>query len=145
MKAYLFFLLAALSLCPAVVAADEDVSPVIIDYFYEPNSSDCVRVQEQIFPELQERFETFYTINKYDIGIETNIMRESLTQRRRDAKVRGAFTMKERKGKEGEPEFRQPSAAGKNDGKLVFLGIIIGVMVTALESVCTGQVLGSDY
>ena len=61
--------------CSYIATAKDVFSPVIIDYFYEPGCSDCARVQEQIFPELQERFETFYTINKYDIGIKTNIMR----------------------------------------------------------------------
>lgn len=68
--------------CPTSFAQDaspvafaQNVAPVIIDYFYEPGCPDCMKVKNQIMPELEERFETFYVLNKYDLGIKTNVIR----------------------------------------------------------------------
>lgn len=69
------------SLCPILaVAGNEagelsDIPPVIIDYFYEPGCPDCIRVREQIIPELEERVEGFYVLNKHDVGIESNVIK----------------------------------------------------------------------
>lgn len=65
--------------CLAVACAalgDElaDTPPVIIDYFYEPGCPDCLRVREQIIPLMDERFEGFYELNKYDMGLKSNVI-----------------------------------------------------------------------
>ncbi|OGV62374.1 MAG: hypothetical protein A2283_17745 [Lentisphaerae bacterium RIFOXYA12_FULL_48_11] len=50
-------------------------SPVVIDYFYEAGCADCFRVKNQVMPDLQERFEGFFTINNYDVGVKSNVIR----------------------------------------------------------------------
>ncbi|OVE75494.1 hypothetical protein BVX97_04385, partial [bacterium E08(2017)] len=52
----------------------EDLEPVIIDYFYEPGCPECLKVKKQIMPVLEERFDTFYVLNRYDVGITTNVI-----------------------------------------------------------------------
>ena len=51
-----------------------DIPSVVIDYFYEAGCPDCFRVRDQILPVLRERYEGFHTLNKYDIGIKTNVI-----------------------------------------------------------------------
>ena len=51
-----------------------DVPPVIIDYFYEAGCPDCLKVRQQVLPELQERFEGFYCLNYHDLNERTNVM-----------------------------------------------------------------------
>jgi len=48
------------------------VTPVVVDYFYEAGCPDCIKVNERIMPELQNRFQGFYTVNKYDINAKSN-------------------------------------------------------------------------
>jgi len=52
-----------------------DVSPVIIDYFYEPGCPECIRVRSEVLPKLKNRFEGFYRLNEYDTGMKTNVIR----------------------------------------------------------------------
>lgn len=49
-------------------------SRVIIDFFYEAGCADCNRVKNQVLPDIKERFEGFYVINNYDVGIKTNVI-----------------------------------------------------------------------
>lgn len=51
------------------------VSPVIIDYFFEPGCEECLRVDSEVIPVLQERYEGFYVLNKWDIGIEDHYLK----------------------------------------------------------------------
>jgi len=72
-------LAAALSvaLCGGIEAGagtSPDVS-VVIDCFYEAGCPDCNRVRDQVMPELRARFEGFHTLNRYDVGIKTNVLR----------------------------------------------------------------------
>ena len=79
-----------LSLKPAVYAAallvllfsgrvragdDTGLPPVIIDYFYEPGCADCYRVRDNVMPGLKERFEGFYELRRWDLGIKSNVVR----------------------------------------------------------------------
>lgn len=48
---------------------------ISVDFFFEPGCSDCARVRAEILPELEERYEGFYVINDYDIGIDENYLR----------------------------------------------------------------------
>ena len=50
------------------------VSPVVIDYFYEVGCPECNRVREQVLPELEERFEELYLLNSRDVGIKSNVV-----------------------------------------------------------------------
>lgn len=51
-----------------------DLPPVIIDYFYEPGCADCFRVRNHVLPGLEEAYEGYYTLRKYDIGQQSNIV-----------------------------------------------------------------------
>jgi len=62
------------SSCIAAGMKSPATSPVIIDFFYEAGCADCNRVKNQILPEVKERFEGFYVINTYDVGIKTNVI-----------------------------------------------------------------------
>ncbi|MFC1463004.1 cytochrome c biogenesis CcdA family protein [Verrucomicrobiota bacterium] len=63
------------TLIGAAAGATHDVSPVVIDYFYEPGCPDCGRVREQVLPDLTERFEGFYRLNRHDVSIKTNVIK----------------------------------------------------------------------
>ena len=54
---------------------ESGIAPVAIDFFYEAGCPDCLRVRTRILPELAERFEGFYDLNQYDIGIVSNMSR----------------------------------------------------------------------
>jgi len=59
----------------AEAARPPDVPPVVIDYFYEAGCPDCDRVRDQVMPELRARYEGFYALNRFDVGIKTNVLR----------------------------------------------------------------------
>jgi len=52
-----------------------DIPPVAIDYFYEPGCADCYRVRDNVMPGLRERFEGFYELRRWDMGIKSNVVR----------------------------------------------------------------------
>jgi hypothetical protein len=54
---------------------------VVVDFFFEPGCPECEEVKREILPELQSRFEGFYRINYYDVGVESNIVRLVTYQR----------------------------------------------------------------
>ncbi len=64
-----------LSIFLAVNIQAGDISPVVIDYFYEPGCVDCFRVQDYIMPELKDKYEGFYVLNSHDVGIQSNVVR----------------------------------------------------------------------
>lgn len=53
----------------------QEVQPVEIDYFYEAGCAECFKVNNHVIPELNERYEGFYRMNWYDVGVKTNIIR----------------------------------------------------------------------
>jgi len=55
--------------------ASESNTTVIVDYFFEAGCADCFRVKNHVMPDLKERFEGFYTINNYDVGVKSNVIR----------------------------------------------------------------------
>jgi len=71
-KLRLFCSLVLASFCLSPAA---ETPPVVIDYFYEAGCADCYRVKNQILPDLKERFEGFYVLNSYDVGIKSNVIR----------------------------------------------------------------------
>jgi hypothetical protein len=81
-------LTALLGVCCNVNA--QDVTPVVIDYFYEAGCPDCQKVKNQIMPDLHERYEGYFTISRHDVA--------------ERAVVRKLFAYQERLGiKENEP------------------------------------------
>jgi cytochrome c biogenesis protein CcdA len=49
--------------------------PVVIDYFYEPGCPACLRIEREIIPELQRRYEGFYELNHHDMRSISNVVR----------------------------------------------------------------------
>ncbi|MBT7065950.1 MAG: hypothetical protein HN919_06590 [Verrucomicrobia bacterium] len=62
-------------LCTSPLHAQDDIPPVILDYFYEPGCTECIRIQREVLPELQERYEGFYQLNRHDMGLVSNVVR----------------------------------------------------------------------
>jgi hypothetical protein len=50
------------------------IPPVIIDYFNEAGCADCYRVKNQVMPELKERFEGYYSLTNFDVGVKSNVI-----------------------------------------------------------------------
>ena len=44
--------------------------PMRIDYFFEPGCSECERVSREILPVLSQRYEGFYSLHRFDLGID---------------------------------------------------------------------------
>jgi hypothetical protein len=40
----------------------------VIDYFFEAGCPDCQKVKNQVLPELTQRYEGFFVINRHDVG-----------------------------------------------------------------------------
>jgi hypothetical protein len=53
----------------------EHPPPVIIDFFFEKGCGECARINAQIIPQLEERYEGFYELREHNIGIKTNYLR----------------------------------------------------------------------
>jgi thiol-disulfide isomerase/thioredoxin len=49
-------------------ALSQDMPPVVIDFFYEAGCPDCQKVRNQVLPELEERYEGFYSLINNDVG-----------------------------------------------------------------------------
>ena len=49
--------------------------PVVIDYFYEPGCPACLRIRNEVLPELRHRYEGFYVLNRFDTGVLSNVVR----------------------------------------------------------------------
>ena len=64
-----------LATCACVADGDAGLPPVAIDYFYEPGCADCYRVRDNVMPGLRERFEGFYVLNRWDMGVKSNVVR----------------------------------------------------------------------
>ncbi len=74
--AFIFFFLTGSSLfCFCDEYTNNTFFPVVVDYFYEAGCADCFRVKNQVMPDLKERFEGFYVINNYDVGVKSNVAR----------------------------------------------------------------------
>lgn len=52
----------------------QGIPRVTIDFFYTSGCSDCRQVDEEILPELRERFEGFYDLNHYNLINYSNIL-----------------------------------------------------------------------
>ena len=46
----------------------QDLPPVVVDYFFEAGCPDCQKVKNQVLPELNQRYEGFFVINRHDVG-----------------------------------------------------------------------------
>ena len=74
-------------------AGQADVPPVVIDYFYEAGCPDCFRVRDQVMPELKERFEGYYVLNRYDVTARSNVVMLVQYQDRLDIKQNAPVCM----------------------------------------------------
>ena len=65
--------------CPgAATAADEAAAglpPVIIEFFFEPGCPECEQVKQEVLPELEARYDGFYVLRRYDVGVISNVAR----------------------------------------------------------------------
>jgi len=77
-------LLALLAVAPLLAAAAAPAAPALdpvpVDYFYEPGCADCLRVSNAVMPRLVERFEGFYRLQRWDVGVPSNVVRLIATQ-----------------------------------------------------------------
>jgi hypothetical protein len=56
--------------------------PVLVEYFFQPGCGECILVDAQIKPGLEERFAGFYELREYDIGVRENFLRLAAYQDR---------------------------------------------------------------
>jgi hypothetical protein len=56
--------------------------PVLVEYFFQPGCGECILVDAQIKPGLEERFGGFYELREYDIGVRENFLRLAAHQER---------------------------------------------------------------
>lgn len=76
------FLCALLLVVALSGVAGAQGSPILIEFFFEPGCSECGRVRAEILPELKMRYEGFYELREYDIGIPDNYLRLAAYQER---------------------------------------------------------------
>ncbi len=74
MRAVLRILFLLIALCAPAMAKNSEISLVVIDYFFEPGCPDCLHVKQQVMPELEERFEGFCKVNRYNVNEEANVL-----------------------------------------------------------------------
>lgn len=73
-KRRLFLVLSVCAIFGRALRADEpEIAPVVVDYFYEPGCPDCLRVRDIVLPQLKERFDGLYMLNRYDVGVKSNV------------------------------------------------------------------------
>ncbi|MCX7005210.1 MAG: hypothetical protein NTV22_18325 [bacterium] len=51
-----------------------ELTPVIVDYFYEPGCPECERVKLEVLPRLAAQYEGFYTLRLHDVGVPSNVV-----------------------------------------------------------------------
>jgi len=59
----------------SATAVGIDLPPVVIDYFYEPGCPECLEVKRDVIPNLRERYEGFYSLNRHDMGATSNVVK----------------------------------------------------------------------
>jgi len=52
-----------------------DIPPVVIDYYFAAGCPECIQVNAQIMPEVELRYDGFYTLNKWETGVASNYYR----------------------------------------------------------------------
>ncbi len=67
------FLLACLT--SSAIQAPLENDRIVLDFFYQPGCRECERVEQEILPVIAQRFEGFYQIRRFDLGIATNLAR----------------------------------------------------------------------
>jgi len=50
-------------------------SPVVIDYFYEPGCPACLRIKNEILPDLRMRYDGLYRLNHHDMRDRSSVVR----------------------------------------------------------------------
>lgn len=51
------------------------VKPVTVEFFNEPGCEECAMVNDQILPELEQRYSGYYVLARLDLGVMTNYLR----------------------------------------------------------------------
>ncbi|MEI6789357.1 MAG: hypothetical protein WCL49_12850 [bacterium] len=51
-----------------------DVSSVTVDFFFEPGCDSCLKVRNEVLPELERRYSGRYDLQERDIGIKSNYL-----------------------------------------------------------------------
>lgn len=51
------------------------VKPVTVEFFNEPGCEECAMVNDQILPELEQRYSGYYVLTRLDLGVMTNYLR----------------------------------------------------------------------
>ena len=86
-----FLALSAAAALAAGRATPPPDRPVTIDFYFEPGCMECERVKSQVLPQIAANYAGLYTLNSWDLGIQTNYLRlvESLDRLggARDAEV----------------------------------------------------------
>ncbi|HAS82176.1 MAG TPA: hypothetical protein DCS43_05750 [Verrucomicrobia bacterium] len=59
----------------AGAAMAADIPPVVIDYYFAAGCPECIQVNAQIMPEVELRYDGFYTLNKWETGVASNYYR----------------------------------------------------------------------
>lgn len=68
---------------PATPARDAaDLDPVVIDFFFEPGCSDCVRVENEVLPALEYRCGGLYRLRRQDVGQASAVAQLAFYQQR---------------------------------------------------------------
>jgi hypothetical protein len=67
------FVLFLLTLFPGI-GETRDVSPVTVDFFFEPGCDSCLQVRREVLPELERRYSGVYELQERDIGIKSNYL-----------------------------------------------------------------------
>ena len=62
------FIVLAVLVCVCGFVQAQDTPPVVIDYFFEAGCPDCQKVKYQVLPDLNERFEGLFQVNRHDVG-----------------------------------------------------------------------------
>ena len=57
------------------VPAGFPVTPMTVEFFNEPGCEECAMVNDQILPELEQRYSGYYVLTRLDLGVMTNYLR----------------------------------------------------------------------
>ena len=63
-------------LVPLCMASENPppTEPIIIDYFFETECSECEKIEKHILPRLEQEYQGQYRLLRHDVGIESNAL-----------------------------------------------------------------------
>ncbi len=77
----------------AAGAMAADIPPVVIDYYFAAGCPECIQVNTEIMPEVELRYDGFYTLNKWETGIASNYYRLAALLNARGVKKNASVIM----------------------------------------------------